>query len=127
MSAKLKKQLTSAQLRKKYKFVVRVPKSSPDAYHPERPISGLVAHQLQHLQLVQQGLPARHRLGADPGAIKTEGQAATFVAHVTDALHRLSAAAPAKAKAKARRRSSTPRPRPKARAARRPARRGRRA
>jgi hypothetical protein len=123
MSAKLKKPLTSAQLRKKYKFVVRVPKSSPDAYHPERPISGLVAHQLQHLQLVQQGLPARHRLGADPGAIKTEGQAATFVAHVTDALHRLTPAAPAKA----RRRSTKPRPRPKARPARRPARRGRRA
>jgi hypothetical protein len=115
------KPLTSAQLRKKYKFVVPVPKSSPRAYRPDRPISGLVAHQLQHLQMVEQSLPARHRLGADLNAIKTEGQAASFVAHVTNALHALHAPP---VLAKPRRKAAPKRP---ARRPRRAPRRGRRA
>jgi hypothetical protein len=116
--------LTSAQLRKKYKFVVPVPPTPAGAYNPDRPVGGLVSAQLQHLQFVTQALPGWHHAGAKAADVKTESGAAAFVAHATNLLQR--ASAPAKAKPpKPPRRKAKPARRKKA-AARRPVRRGRR-
>jgi hypothetical protein len=110
-----KKKMTSTQLRKKYKFVVKVPKSEARAYNPERAIGGLVTHQVQHLQFAMQALPNWHLAGAKATDVKTERGAAAFVAQATDALHQ--AGTPAKLK-RPTRRSTAPARRKKAAAAR---------
>ncbi|HEY6357245.1 MAG TPA: hypothetical protein VIX35_03315, partial [Vicinamibacterales bacterium] len=55
--------LTSAQLRQKYARVVSVPKTPPSAYNPDRPMSGLLANQIRHLHIVEQGLEPRRQSG----------------------------------------------------------------
>jgi hypothetical protein len=68
-------------------FVVDVARTPEGAYNPNRPISGLIESQIRRLHEPERRLPRRHHSGVDVGMIKTEAQAAAYIAHVTAAIH----------------------------------------
>lgn len=103
MAMRRKAILTSAQLRKKYARVVSVPKTPPSAYNPDRPMSGLLANQIRHLHIVEQGLAPRRQSGIDVGAIETEGEASRYIRHLMRTLHPQGAPRPRKKAARVRR------------------------
>jgi hypothetical protein len=72
---------------KKYKFVVEVPATEPNAYNPDRLISDLVRNQILHMSLAERHLEPRHRTGIDIYSIKTERQASEYLEHLTKKLH----------------------------------------
>jgi hypothetical protein len=86
-------------------FVVDVARTPDGAYNPDRPISGLIESQIRRLHEPERRLPRRHHTGIDVGMIKTEGQAAAYIAQVTAAIH-AHARATAKQLAKSRRTST---------------------
>jgi hypothetical protein len=102
--------LTSAQLRKKYARVVAVPKTPPSAYNPDRPISGLLANQIRHLHIVEQGMSPGRQSGIDVTAIETEREASRYIQHLMRTLHPQGAPRPGKRAAKAARVRRVPKP-----------------
>jgi hypothetical protein len=74
-------------LRKKYAFVIAVRKTDRSAYNPDRPISSLIEHQIQHLHRVEKALPPRRQTGIDVASIRTERQASNYIQKVTALLH----------------------------------------
>ena len=68
---------------------IKVPKPPATAFNPQRPVSGLLKAQVEHLSLAAHALPLRHREKIDRyhKAIKTEGEAAEYVRLVTEAIH----------------------------------------
>jgi hypothetical protein len=87
-------------------FVVDLPRTDATAYNPNRPISGLIESQIRRLHEPERRLPRRHHTGVDVGMIKTEGEAAAYIARVTAAIH-------AHARATAKRPATRRRPPPK--------------
>jgi hypothetical protein len=71
----------------KHEYVVKVQKTHPRAYNPNRPITALVQNQLFHLSVAERHLEKRHRSGIDVYSIDTEGKAAEYIQHVTKKLH----------------------------------------
>ena len=68
--------------------VIRVPKTPASAMNPDRPISGLLKNQIEHLQHAEFRLPIRDQTNIYINKIKTEGEAAEYIRQVTAMLHR---------------------------------------
>jgi len=97
--------------------IIPVPRPSKKAWNPDRPMSGLLLAQIQHLQHAERRLPLRYRSAIYTHAIRTEGEAARYIREVTEAILKAHADAkadrakrargskgPSKAKAKGRKR-----------------------
>jgi hypothetical protein len=69
---------------------VRVPRPVKKSFNAKRPLSRnlLLANQVMHFHEIEQELPPRQRSGLALEDIKTEGQAADFIKHVTLRLHK---------------------------------------
>jgi hypothetical protein len=67
--------------------VIHVPRPSPKAMNPNRPISSLLLTQIGHLQHAERRLPLRYRTKIYTHAIKTEAEAAAYIHQVTEAIH----------------------------------------
>jgi hypothetical protein len=65
--------------------VPRPPRSSMDS---GRPASSLLINQVEHMHIAEKRLPLRYRTDIYVNAIKTEGEAAGYIAEVTAAIHR---------------------------------------
>lgn len=68
--------------------LIHVPKPK-NAYNPDRPMGSLLKAQVDHLREAESKLPLRYRHEIDTyvKAIKTEGEAATYIRKVTEAIH----------------------------------------
>lgn len=67
---------------------VRIPKPPLSAMNKKRPISDLIKAQLRHIQHAESGrLPKEERSGIKIEKIRTEAQAAAYIAAVTKLLH----------------------------------------
>jgi hypothetical protein len=75
------------QRRSSQMALIPVPKPK-NAYNPDRPIGSLLRSQVEHLREAESRLPSRYRHDIDTytKAIKTEGEAATYIRKVTDAI-----------------------------------------
>jgi hypothetical protein len=69
--------------------VVKFPKPSNQAYDPNRDLrkNQLILKQVEHFHHVDQRLPEEFRTHTKLEDIKTEGQAAAYIARVTRAIH----------------------------------------
>src|SRR4051812_47063188 len=67
--------------------LIRVPKPPKSAYDPDRPMSSLLKSQIEHLREAEGKLPLRYRSEWYIKAIRTEGEAATYIRDVTEAIH----------------------------------------
>lgn len=76
-------------------YKVKVPKPGPEAFNKHRKISDLIRSQLQHFQQAELQLPERLRTGVNVKSIRTEHQAASYIARVTTILHGMSDTLPA--------------------------------
>lgn len=86
--------------------MIHVPKPAKKAMNAARPISGLLAAQVQHLQHAERRLPLAYRSKIYTHAIRTEGEAARYICEVTEAIHRAHAnAARQRAKSTGRRKN----------------------
>jgi hypothetical protein len=56
--------------------------------NPDRPVNALLLSQVSHLQHAERRLPLRYRSDIYTHAIRTEGEAAEYIRHVTEAIHR---------------------------------------
>lgn len=57
------------------------------AMNPDRPVNTLLKAQIRHLHHAEKNLPLRYRSDIYVHAIKTEGEAAEYMRHVTEAIH----------------------------------------
>jgi hypothetical protein len=78
---------------------IHVPRPSKKAMNPDRPANALLLAQVSHLQHAERRLPLRYRSEIYTHAIKTEGEAASYIREVTEAIHQAHADA-AKQRAK---------------------------
>src|ERR1700748_2671911 len=70
--------------------LIQVPKPPASAMNKNRPISDLIKPQLKHLHHAESGpLPKHKRDGRTPQDIRTEAEAASYIAAVTKILHPL--------------------------------------
>ncbi len=69
--------------------VINVPKPPKSAFNKNRPLSTLLAWQLEHVQEAEFRLPVGHTTDVYVNAIKTEGQAADYIRQVTEKVHEL--------------------------------------
>jgi hypothetical protein len=67
--------------------MIHVPKPPKSAFNPKRPVSALLKSQMDYLQHAERRLPLRYRSEIYVNAIKTEGEAANYIRHVTQAIH----------------------------------------
>jgi hypothetical protein len=69
--------------------VIQVPKPSPKSYNKNRPLekSTLILNQVRHFYEVEKTLPPEQQTGINFASIKTEGQAAEYIAKMTHFLH----------------------------------------
>lgn len=69
--------------------VVTFPKPSKKAYNPNRPLekNQLILTQVEHFHHVDQRLPEEFQTHVNLQEIKTEGEAAAYIARVTRAIH----------------------------------------
>jgi len=69
--------------------LIRVPRPPRSAYDPGRPMGSLLKSQVEHLRDAESKLPLRYRDRIETyiKAIKTEGEAATYIQKVTQAIH----------------------------------------
>src|SRR5258708_4108589 len=74
---------------KKYTLVVEVPAIDEDenAYNPDRPISGLLMHQLRVLSIAEQHLPEKSRTRINISRLHTELDASKYIQKVMKKLH----------------------------------------
>jgi hypothetical protein len=86
--------------------MIDVPEVEPEAYNPDRPISGLIHTQLIHLAAAQQRLPPAKRTGVNIAMLHTEADAASYIQKVTAILHPQGAAR-TRNKAKSKTRAKT--------------------
>lgn len=70
--------------------IVPIPKPSRNAYNPDRPLSRntLVQAQVKHFEEADRNLPPELQTGVDINSITTEGQAASYIRKVTEAIHK---------------------------------------
>jgi len=74
-------------MKKKYAFIVKVPKTEKGAYNHDRPISGLIEYQVKHLHDAEISLPERRQTHIDISTLKTELQASRYIQKVMVQLH----------------------------------------
>lgn len=67
--------------------IIHVPRAPKSAWNPNRPMSTLLLWQVEQLQDAELRLPLHHQTGIYVNAIKTEGEAAEYIAAVTKAIH----------------------------------------
>jgi hypothetical protein len=67
--------------------IIPVPKPSPRAMNPDRPVNALLLAQVEHLQHAERRLPLKYRSEIYTHAIRTEGEAARYIREVTEAIH----------------------------------------
>ena len=67
--------------------VIKVPRPPKNAMDSNRPINALLLAQVSNLQHAERRLPLRYRSSIYTHAIKTEGEAAEYIRHVTEAIH----------------------------------------
>jgi hypothetical protein len=79
--------------------VIHVPRPSKTAMNPDRPANALLLAQVSHFQHAEKQLPLRYRSDIYIHAIRTEGEAASYIREVTEAIHQAHADA-AKRRAK---------------------------
>lgn len=84
--------------------VIRVPRPRQSAMNPDRPVNALLQVQIQHLREAERNLPLRYHTEIYANAIRTEGEAASYIRAVTDAIHQAHADAAAQRKKRAPRR-----------------------
>jgi hypothetical protein len=83
-------------MKKKYKLVLRVPKTPKGAYNHGRFISGLIEHQLKHFNEVEKSLLKPGEKLTNVSRIKTELQASKYLRKMTAHLHPQGAEKPRK-------------------------------
>ncbi len=69
--------------------IINVPKPPKSAFNKNRPLSTLLAWQLEHVQEAEFRLPVGHTTDVYVNAIKTEGEAADYIRRVTEKVHEL--------------------------------------
>ena len=67
--------------------VIKVPRPPKNAMDSNRPVNALLLAQVSNLQHAERRLPLRYRSSIYTHAIKTEGEAAEYIRHVTEAIH----------------------------------------
>lgn len=82
---------------KKYKLVMKVPKTPKGAYDHGRFISSLIEHQIKHFNEVEKSLLKSGQKLTDISKIKTELQASKYLKKMTALLHPQGADKPQKA------------------------------
>lgn len=75
--------------------VIHVPRPPQSARDPNRPVNSLLKVQIEFLHHAERRLPLRYRTEIYANAIKTEGEAATYIREVTEAIHQAHADAEA--------------------------------
>ncbi len=66
--------------------MIHVPRPK-NAFNPNRPISGLLKAQTEYLHEAEKRLPLRYQSRIYINAIRTEGEGAKYIRHVTEAIH----------------------------------------
>lgn len=84
-------------MKKKYKLVMKVPKTPKNAYDHGRFISSLIEHQLKHFNEVEKALLKAGEKLTDVSKIKTELEASKYLKKMTALLHPQGAEKPRKA------------------------------
>src|SRR6266704_2840178 len=84
-------------MRKKYKLVLKVPKTPKSAYNHGRFISSLIEHQIKHFHDVEKALLKAGQKLTDISKIKTELHASKYLKKMTALLHPQGADKPRKA------------------------------
>jgi len=74
-------------MKKKYKLVMKVPKTPKRAYNHNRFISSLIEHQIKHFSEVEKSLLKPGQKPTDTSSIKTELQASKYLKKMTALLH----------------------------------------
>ena len=74
-------------MQKKYKLVMKVPKTPKSAYDHGRFISSLIEHQIKHFHEVEKSLLKPGQMLTDISKIKTELQASKYLKNMTLLLH----------------------------------------
>jgi hypothetical protein len=69
--------------------VIKIPRPQPNSYNPNRPLAKntLLLHQVKHFLEAEKKLPPDQRTGVRLEDIRTEGDAAAYVAKVTAIFH----------------------------------------
>jgi len=67
--------------------MIHVPRPPKNAFNPDRPVSALLKAQMEYLREAEKRLPLRYHSEIYVNAIKTEGEAAKYIRHVTEAIH----------------------------------------
>lgn len=83
-------------MKKKYKLVMKVPKTPKNAYNHGRFISSLIEHQLKHFNEVEKSLLKPGQKLTDVSMIKTELEASRYLKKMTALLHPQGAEKPRK-------------------------------
>jgi len=70
--------------------VIRVPRPARSSYQPHRPLAKnvLLQNQVKHFRELEKHLAPEHQSGIAHESIQTEGQAAEYIRHVTEKIHR---------------------------------------
>ena len=68
--------------------IIKVPRPPKSAHDPGRPLTSLLKSQIEHLHEAERRLPLRYRTETYINAIETEGEAASYVRDVTEAIHK---------------------------------------
>jgi hypothetical protein len=67
--------------------VIKVPRPKRSAMDPDRPVNALLQAQIEHLQYAERRIPLHYRSKIYTHAIRTEGEAAAYIKHLTEAIH----------------------------------------
>ncbi|HTD95617.1 MAG TPA: hypothetical protein VK627_01760 [Edaphobacter sp.] len=96
---------------------IRVPRPPASAFHKNRPVSDLLASQIEHFQHIEAKLEPEHRSPFAPHEIVTENAAAQYITHMTNLLRGQSTqkAGPVAVPRRPAKRSSKPLPKPEGR------------
>ena len=78
--------------------MIHVP-TPTNAFNPNRPVSALLKAQMEYLHEAEKRLPLRYHSEIYINAVKTEGEAAKYIRHVTEAIHEAHRDAATRAKA----------------------------
>jgi hypothetical protein len=68
--------------------VIVIPRPSKKSHNPGRPVNALLVSQVEHLQHAERRLPLHYRSKIYTHAIRTEGEAASYIHEVTEAIHK---------------------------------------
>ena len=67
--------------------MIHVPRPPKNAFNPNRPVSALLKAQMEYLHEAEKRLPLRYQSEVYVNAVRTEGEAAKYIRHVTEAIH----------------------------------------